>query len=75
MSAELGEQAVQVMLRASAVTLSVLLQAAQAAVQRHKGVEHGEQKIQKLNMQGKQLENVALIRLFPLQLKTVIILS
>lgn len=35
MSAELGEQAVQVMLRASAVTLSVLLQAAQAAVQRH----------------------------------------
>lgn len=61
MSAELGEQAVQVMLRASAVTLSVLLQAAQAAVQRHKGVEHGEQKIQKLNMQGKQLENVALM--------------
>lgn len=61
MSAELGEQAVQVMLRASAVTLSVLLQAAQAAVQRHKGVEHGEQKIQKLNMQGKQLESVALM--------------
>ena len=61
MSAELSEQAVQVMLRASAVTLSVLLQAAQAAVQRHKGVEHGEQKIQKLNMQGKQLESVALM--------------
>lgn len=37
MSAELSEHAVQVMLRASAVTLSVLLQAAQAAVQRHKG--------------------------------------
>ena len=58
---DLGEQAVQIMLRASTITLSVLLQAAQAAAQRHKGIQHGEQKIEKLNMQGKQLENVTLM--------------
>ncbi len=57
----LVEQAVQIMLRSSTITLTVLLQAAQSAVQRHNGLQYGEQKIQKFNMHGKQLENVALM--------------
>lgn len=60
MPAELGEQAVQIILKASTMSLGVILQAAQAAVRKHNGIEHGEQQLKKLNMQGKQLESVAI---------------
>ena len=62
MAMELGEQAVQVTFRTAAVTFDMILRATRISVQRHNGIKHGEQKIQNLNRQGKQLESVSLMQ-------------
>lgn len=60
MPVELGEQAIQVIFRASTITLELLRMLAQNALDRRNQIEHGKQSLQKLNLQGKQLESVKL---------------
>lgn len=60
MAMDLGEHAVQIIFKASTLSLGVIMQAAQAAVRNHNGLQYGEQKLKTLNKQGKQLENVAM---------------
>ena len=60
MPVELGEQAVQVAFRGSTITLALLRTLVQNALDSRHRIEHGEQGLKKLNLQGKQLESVKL---------------
>ena len=56
--AELGEQVLQVTLKASGITARALLRAMREAYQKRSLVTHGEQSVKQLNLQNKALENV-----------------
>jgi hypothetical protein len=57
MPVELGEQAVQIIYKGSTITAALLWSLAQHALDSRDTVEHGQQSLQKLNLQG-QLESV-----------------
>lgn len=60
MAAELSEQAVRVEWRATEITAQMLKELIQQLVNARNRVQFGEQKLSKLNRQGKQLESVDL---------------
>ena len=59
MPVELGEQAVQIVFKGSVITAALLRSLAQHALDSRHQIEHGQQSLRKLNLQG-QLESVTL---------------
>lgn len=58
MTTNLQEQAVQIIFKASSITLAGLKSVIQLALQNRNSIEHGQQSLKKLNLQGKKLESV-----------------
>lgn len=61
MAADLGEQAVMIMYKTgSEITLTMLKAIIQKLLEKNNVLQHGEQSMEALNMQGKKLEHVEL---------------
>ncbi len=73
MGANLDEQAVQVQWKTTEITAKALKELIKKVINNRGKIQHGEQKLKKLNLQGKKLENVELsgkdIKIFRRELK------
>ena len=60
MAGELDQQAIQVSIKATKISYDLLVALSKSIVQNKNKIEHGEQSLKKLNMQGRKLESIEL---------------
>lgn len=60
MTGELDQQAIQVSIKATKISYDLLVALAKSIIQNKDKIEHGEQNLKKLNMQGRKLESIEL---------------
>lgn len=60
MTGELDQQAIQVSIKATEMSYDLLVALAKSIIENKNKIEHGEQSLKKLNMQGRKLESIEL---------------
>ncbi|HHY08904.1 MAG TPA: PcfB family protein [Corynebacteriales bacterium] len=60
MAGELDQQAIEVSFKATKISYNLLVALSKSIVENKDKIEHGEQSLKKLNMQGRKLESIDL---------------